>query len=868
MDANRIETTPACLAALAAVALGLSCLTIYPRQEVDYRPRCNSKAETRSRPLQWPSLALSQIPIEAPLEVTTREGLRGMSLTLLSPFVVEPPRISSLVQDDWSLLLDLPKVGDDWSSATLDPIEKELRQSPGLSEADDSFAGLVFLLPARPKMTAARPTLAKTDSEHFDFSDKTYSHNASFLEMPVREMARRAMREAINAKQTTSILVGQQKVTGNSKPVRLPPCEPLEQTPILKPTVSEPLLTDYLLAEEEYGVMPTPVSLTKQLSRLAEYDSTCAWAWSTAYRLRGLASATDVDAIARAIAALNSLVQQAEKMLDEGEERHVEVELSRAKHALKRRIDTWSVVISRESGFDNNALPNQPREDLLANARWALSSDAWAIAPSLTARTAQRISTPPVKVIHEIEKYEESPSNAKAREIVRQLKQFSSEKNPVSTDLTQAVEQHYRNANFRVAISPDLVNRLLPASKPKVQRVSDRIAGAPVQGRSSTDTKLKVRVIPDPNSLLIGLEARGVVSSRTVSRGGPAKLQSKGATKFVANKQVQVTNQGVTTSKTKAQAQNKTQLVGLSTEYDRMPLIGSYVRTKARSEYQRRRGRASSEVEKKISQQIVDAVNKQTEEGITRLENRYQEAVLDRAKNLGIDVTPIDMRTTDLRWIARFRISGQDQLGAHTPRMRAPSDSLISMQLHESALNNMLEGVGLDGKRMSTNELREHFVETLALEQIEEDFGEKATLHFAEEDAVHVALEEGRMKLTLSLREIVVRGKRHQNFKVHVFYRPEVLGSKALLVQEGTPQIEGRMRTAKRLQLHGALGKVLGEDRRIVLVKSPAELAPKHAERLVGLAPTQFVIEDGWLGLAIGPKRTKYMAMRVGTYVR
>ena len=33
----------------------------------------------------------------------------------------------------------------------------------------------------------------------------------------------------------------------------------------------------------------------------------------------------------------------------------------------------------------------------------------------------------------------------------------------------------------------------------------------------------------------------------------------------------------------------------------------------------------------------------------------------------------------------RLRLAGGEQLGAYTPRPRAPSDSLMSLQVHESA---------------------------------------------------------------------------------------------------------------------------------------------------------------------------------------
>jgi hypothetical protein len=49
--------------------------------------------------------------------------------------------------------------------------------------------------------------------------------------------------------------------------------------------------------------------------------------------------------------------------------------------------------------------------------------------------------------------------------------------------------------------------------------------------------------------------------------------------------------------------------------------------------------------------------------------------------------------------------------------------------------------------------------------------------------------------------------------------------------------------------LHNVFNTVLAEDRRLPLV----ELENPHDPRLAGLMITQMVLEDGWLGMAVGP---------------
>ena len=74
-------------------------------------------------------------------------------------------------------------------------------------------------------------------------------------------------------------------------------------------------------------------------------------------------------------------------------------------------------------------------------------------------------------------------------------------------------------------------------------------------------------------------------------------------------------------------------------------------------------------------------------------------------------------------------------------------------------------------------------------------------------------------------------------------------GLEAEFVRDGALGIEGRIRTGERARMHGVFNKVLSEDRKLPIVR----LNDPHDERLAGLMITQLVLEDGWIGLAIGP---------------
>lgn len=638
---------------------------------------------------------------------------------------------------------------------------------------------------------------------------------------------------------------------------------PIEVTPVR--SVKPLSIAAYLSRGGAPGAFPTPPALAEQLDRVAASRSAAPWAWAVAYRLRTLSGSPTSDPQSRrALAALEAAAQEAFQLAAQAGTEAAATELRRAGYGLTRRLATWTAEQTQVLALLER---RQPAAERLEQERWAMASG-----PSFGRLMRDRRETRPVlRVAQRIEEYEQKPTSLLARTLAADAARLASIGDAEGAALATAINQNYRNANVRVAIGADLIRRLLPQPEPIVAPVRDRIAGTPVSGRSTTETQLGVRLVPDANAWRIGLEAEGVVTSRTYSRGGPAVLGAQGSTEFSAKKLLLLTPVGMQAAPTIASAQVRSQrLTSLRTDYDRVPLLGKYVRSTAKEEYGRMRHRAQAETRVKVERQVRQTLDQRITPQLAEIEARFASEVTDRFANLGLTIEPIEMRSTDLRLITRVRLANESQLAAHTPRMRAPSDSLLSLQMHESTLNNALDGLELAGQTLTTDSLRERLVERLRLPASTQSGGEQATFRFAAEEPIRFRLADGRVELTLAFQAIAVRGKQHRNFKVHAFYRPEVNGLVAELVQDGTPQIEGRMRNASRMHLHGVMGKVFSAGQRVPLVRVNDDTPERLSRALVGLATNQFVIEDGWLGLAIGPPRpaATRTALQVGGYVR
>jgi hypothetical protein len=109
----------------------------------------------------------------------------------------------------------------------------------------------------------------------------------------------------------------------------------------------------------------------------------------------------------------------------------------------------------------------------------------------------------------------------------------------------------------------------------------------------------------------------------------------------------------------------------------------------------------------------------------------------------------------------------------------------------------------------------------------------------------------GRLEVTLAIAKLTKSPRKWSNFQVRAFYRPEVRGRSVDLVRDGVVQLIGtRLTTGSQIALRGVFSKVFSQ-------KRPWHVSPEHFvnnPKLQGLAVTQFAIDDGWIGAAIGPQ--------------
>jgi hypothetical protein len=342
------------------------------------------------------------------------------------------------------------------------------------------------------------------------------------------------------------------------------------------------------------------------------------------------------------------LTTEATRLAETTRDDRLRVELLRAHWALSRRLDCWRAIgeIHVAAGSSERIATRGSLQSLFGDI--PQPADGQPDLPTLT---------------DHLEAYEASRDPRLARQVVEEQKSLRTSGNALNQSLADAVEQHYRNANVRIAITAEMLNRLIAQQRSEMRAVRDWIAGTPVRGQSHTHSESFVRLEPAAGRWQLDLQTQGVVESNTLANGGKARLRSFGATDFTAQKTIIVDSHGVHLQSAFVDATNYNRLVGVRTQYDWVPLFGAYARSKAVEQYRAKRPRAKAEVEAKVAAQAQDNVDRETREAVERIERDVRNRFTDPIARAGIEVTPIELSTTAERIVARLRVAGIHDCG-------------------------------------------------------------------------------------------------------------------------------------------------------------------------------------------------------------
>ena len=145
---------------------------------------------------------------------------------------------------------------------------------------------------------------------------------------------------------------------------------------------------------------------------------------------------------------------------------------------------------------------------------------------------------------------------------------------------------------------------------------------------------------------------KGVVKLNTLADGGPIRFRSRGSTDFTGRKSIVVDSAGIRLEPSDVDSKFHNRLVGVTSDYDWMPLFGSYVRDRGLQEYRARQNQTRSQIEHRVSSQATETLDQRTREAVENAREQLYDRYAERLDKYGIKLAPVEMRTTSERVVA------------------------------------------------------------------------------------------------------------------------------------------------------------------------------------------------------------------------
>lgn len=598
---------------------------------------------------------------------------------------------------------------------------------------------------------------------------------------------------------------------------------------------------------------PTPEALIGQLRQLAVSSDTSPAATWAADTLGSLATATDTsgpgDTAGEApLIVLGDRVPEGMKIADDTPDTPLASQIRRAALALTRRVAVWRAAASCCAEY--GAAP-----PAVAGAE---------VGPGLAAACT---TIEVARLLDGLERYEVSRDPADAARVRESLRAVVATALPAARALDRAVHDHYLSPNVRIAINDAFVEKMLPESTVTTGPLQDYVLGRKVRGTKTVEQSTAIRFTPHPTEIRLELLVMGEVASRTVTNAGSVAIHSRGLSTFTVFKPLEVSPRGLSFGAARGSASNQSQLAGIETSFDSVPLMGSLVRGFVRNQHDENLDQATREVNVKIVSRACHEVDQQTEPQFTKLAEQIRERFWAPMERLGLEPTAVALETSSSGATARLRLAAAMQLAAHTPRPRPPENSLFSMQVHESSVNNACGQFGLAGRKLSLEELTRLVCSRLGLPpQVPEDLPAGVDVTFAAAEPLRIECRDGLVQVRVSL-DALESGRRNNWYDIvaQVAYRPVADGLQVRLEREGPVQLSGPGQKGRmEFGLRTIFGKMFPKERPVKLV--PVKMLANP--RLAGVQAVQAVSADGWLAIALaattraGGGRTSATAIR------
>jgi hypothetical protein len=371
--------------------------------------------------------------------------------------------------------------------------------------------------------------------------------------------------------------------------------------------------------------------------------------------------------------------------------------------AIGAALTTESLLNSRDTVLDESqkTFTHRAAFENFSNAlEQYLAAAAWKNPAEATSKLRAEIK----ELASALDTYAATGSKAK------ELRDAFSDVRFISADggdrLASALQSRLFNYNLRVLVTEAFLNRIMSDSRSVQGPVNDFILGAQVNGSQITNTTVNVDLLPSSTTARFALRLNGNIRSNTQGVTPQATVYTAGNHTFAAAKEVNFDGYRFMTSPATISVNPHNTTTGIATQLSGIPILGRIAHNIASQAVAEKKGQSESIAASRVQDGVLPPFNREVDSSFATAGEKLDRELFTGLRATGLFPDTFTYQTSDQLMTVNARLMSSHQIGADLPESRLMAVTGATALLHETALNNAIDKIGIAGQTVTEPELR------------------------------------------------------------------------------------------------------------------------------------------------------------------
>ena len=272
--------------------------------------------------------------------------------------------------------------------------------------------------------------------------------------------------------------------------------------------------------------------------------------------------------------------------------------------------------------------------------------------------------------------------------------------------LAAALQKRLFNYNLRVLVTENFLNRLMSQNRSEAGPVVDFVLGANVSGNQITNTTVTVDLKPSSSTARFDLRLNGNINSNTAGVTPQATVYTQGNHTFTATKEINFDGLQFSSMPAVISVNPHNTTTGIATKFSGVPILGRIVNRIAADQVEEKRGQAEAIAASRVQDGVLPKFNQEVDRNFAEQGYKLNNEVFAGLRATGLFPDTFNYQTTDQLLTINARVMSPHQIAGDEPESRFLTATGATALVHETALNNALDQMGLAGQTVTEPELK------------------------------------------------------------------------------------------------------------------------------------------------------------------